>query len=160
MRAIYPGSFDPATNGHLDIIIRASKIFDELVVAVAENPSKNGMFGIEERMLMIREAAEKIPNLRVAAFGGGLLVDFAKEQNIKIIIRGLRRVADFEYELQMAQLNKTLQSGTETLFLPTDVKFSHLSSSFVKEIAVLGGDISSMVPPLVAKKIFEKINKL
>jgi len=159
MRAIYAGSFDPVTNGHCDIIQRAARLCDELVVAVLSNPAKVTKFTAQERLDMLQEICKDMPNVTIAAFGG-LLVDFAKQQNAKVIIRGVRSAADFEYEMQMAQLNKELDPDIETLFLPSDVGLTHISSSFVKEIADFGGNIGFMVPSTVLNKMFEKNNKL
>ena len=155
MRAIYPGSFDPVTNGHLNIIQRAAKLCDVLIVAVLNNPSKITKFSAEERTAMLKEACQNIPNVEIKAFDG-LLVDFAQKQNVKIIIKGTRSSADFEYELQMAQLNKELNPNIETFFMPADVNYSHISSSAVKTIADFGGDIGFMVPASVLKTQTDK----
>ena len=155
--AVYPGSFDPVTNGHLDIIRRASRIYDRLVVGVLNNPNKKTpMFSVEERIEMIRKAAEDIENVEVDSFTG-LLVDFAKTKGAQVIVKGLRTVADFEYEFQMALLNKALNPEYETVFLMTDTKYSYISSSMVKELAGFKGDLTGFVPEDVKEKIKEKI---
>ncbi|MET7767652.1 pantetheine-phosphate adenylyltransferase [Nocardia sp. NPDC005366] len=153
--ALCPGSFDPVTNGHIDVFARASAQFDEVVVTVMINPKKQGMFSVEERMEMLREATSHLPNLRVASWQG-LLVDFAREQGIGAIIKGLRDAGDFGYELQMAQMNKKL-SGVDTFFIATNPAFSYLSSSLVKEVASYGGDVSDMLPPLVHKRLLSRL---
>ena len=153
-RAVCPGSFDPVTKGHLDIIVRASRLYDEVVVAVLVNPSKAGLFTIEERMDIIRQVTADLPNVRVDSFRG-LLVDFCRDNDIAVVIKGLRAVSDFDYELTMAQMNVGL-SGVETLFMPTNPEYSFLASSLVKEIAKWGGDISSLVPPNVLKRLIDR----
>ena len=157
-RAIYPGSFDPITYGHLDIIERASKLCDELVIGVLNNSQKKPLFSTNERVNMIRELTEKLGNVRVEAFDG-LTVEFAKQQEANAIIRGLRAVTDFENELQLAQTNKVLYPDIETLFLTTSLKYSYLSSTVAKEIASYGGDISLFVPPEVIPLMREKYRK-
>ncbi|GAQ67009.1 pantetheine-phosphate adenylyltransferase [Streptomyces scabiei] len=156
-RAVCPGSFDPITNGHLDIIGRASKLYDEVYVAVMINKSKKGLFEVEERMELIREVTAEYANVRVEAFHG-LLVDFCKQRDIPAIVKGLRAVSDFDYELQMAQMNIGL-SGVETLFVPTNPTYSFLSSSLVKEVATWGGDVSHLVPPLVLEALGERLKR-
>lgn len=156
-RAVCPGSFDPITNGHLDIIGRASKLYDEVYVAVMINKSKKGLFEVEERMELIREVTAEYANVRVEAFHG-LLVDFCKQRDIPAIVKGLRAVSDFDYELQMAQMNIGL-SGVETLFVPTNPTYSFLSSSLVKEVATWGGDVSHLVPPLVLEALAERLKR-
>lgn len=158
MRVVYPGSFDPPTNGHLDIIIRASKLADVLIVGVLNNPSKKPMFSVDEKIEMLKELTKDMNNVEIASFSG-LLVDFCKQRNCKIIIRGLRAMTDFEYEFQIALTNKTMDKEIETLFMPTDTQNLWLSSSIVKEIAVLGGEYEDMVPEFVKKKLEDKINK-
>lgn len=155
--AIYPGSFDPVTLGHLDIIERAAKIVDELVVAVLMNGSKTPLFSVEERVSMLKEVTKHIGNVKVMSFSG-LLVDFAKEANASIIIRGLRAITDFEYELQMAQTNHILNDKIDTVFLTSNLEYSYLSSSTVKEVASFGGDISKFVPEYVIDRIHKKYN--
>ena len=150
-KVVTPGSFDPVTNGHLDIIGRAAQLFDEVTVAVLINKSKASMFTVEERMEMLRQVTSQWPNVRVDAFHG-LLVDFCRERGIAAIVKGLRAVSDFDYELQMAQMNHQL-AGVETLFVPTAAIYSYLSSSLVKEVATYGGDISALVPELVASRM-------
>ena len=145
-RAVCPGSFDPITFGHLDIIERASNQFDEVIVAVFVNRNKSGLFSVEERMALIAENVKKFPNVSVDT-GSGLLVEYCKKNGVQAIVKGLRAVTDFDYELQMAQVN--LQSGIETMFMATAPAHSFLSSSLVKELAHYGGDVSSMVPPTV-----------
>ena len=155
--AVYPGSFDPITNGHLDIIQRASRLYDKVIVGVLKNGGTNPVFTNEERVDMIREVTEEIGNVEVAGFTG-LLVDFAKEQNATVIIKGLRTVADFEYEFQMALLNKALNPEYETMFMMTDSKYSYISSSMVKELAGFKGDLTGLVPGRIMGKIQEKYN--
>ncbi|MEU6090245.1 pantetheine-phosphate adenylyltransferase [Streptomyces sp. NPDC047085] len=156
-RAVCPGSFDPITNGHLDIIARASRLYDEVWVAVMINKSKKGLFEIEERIELIREVTADFANVRVEAFHG-LLVDFCKQRDIPAIVKGLRAVSDFDYELQMAQMNNGL-TGVETLFVPTNPTYSFLSSSLVKEVAAWGGDVSHLVPPQVLDALNERLHK-
>lgn len=154
--AIYPGSFDPVTFGHLDIITRASGMFDEVIVSVLDNCNKKALFTVEERVEMLKIATADIPNVKVESFSG-LLIDYAKEKNVNISIRGLRAITDFEYELQIAQTNKLLSKGQlDTLFLTTSLEYAYLSSSGVKEIATFNGDISQCVPEFVADKVYEK----
>ena len=156
-RAVYPGSFDPVTFGHLDIIERSSKMVDELVVGVLHNSAKNSLFSLEERVNMIREMTKDLPNVKVEAFDG-LLVDYMSQIGANIIIRGLRAVTDFEYELQLAQINHVQNEEIETLFLITNLKYSYLSSTIVKEIASYGGDISKFVPEQLMDRIYAKYN--
>ncbi len=156
-RAIYPGSFDPVTFGHLDIIERSSKIVDELVIGVLNNSAKNSLFSLEERVSMIKEMTSSIPNVKVAAFDG-LLVDYMREIDATIIVRGLRAVTDFEYELQIAQSNHVQNPDVETIFLTTNLKYSYLSSTIVKEFASYGGDISRFVPGQLIERIYAKYN--
>ena len=152
---IYPGSFDPVTLGHLDIVERGSKIFSKLIVAVLTNPSKKPLFTADERVIMLKEATEHISNVEVLKFDG-LLVDLAKENKAKIIIKGLRAVSDFEYEFQMALMNKKLDKNIETIFMMTNGKYSYLSSKIVKEVASLGGCIRDVVPENVAVRLKKK----
>ena len=156
-KAIYPGSFDPVTNGHVDMIERASKIVDELVVGVLNNSAKNSLFSLEERVSMIKEMTKDYPNVTVTSFDG-LLVDHMREIGATIIVRGLRAVTDFEYELQIAQTNHVQEPGIETIFLTTNLKYSYLSSTIVKEFASYGGDISKFVPEQFIDRIYAKYN--
>ncbi len=152
---VYPGSFDPVTNGHLDIINRAAKICDKLIVAVLKNRSKTPAFTMEERISFLTDVLKGRPNIEVAAFSG-LLVDFMKKKNATTIIKGLRAVSDFEYEFQMALLNKNLDSNIETLFMMTGINYSYLSSSVVRELASHGGNIGDLVPDILVDRIYEK----
>lgn len=155
IRAIYPGSFDPVTLGHLDIIQRAARNFDELIVGVLNNKSKCPLFTVEERVKMLEEVSGNIQNVRIKSFSG-LLVDFAREQKANCIIRGLRAITDFEYELQMAQTNSILNNDVDTMFLTASNDYSYLSSTTVKEIASFGGDIEKFVPKEICGRIYEK----
>ena len=155
MIAVYPGSFDPVTYGHLDIINRASKFVDKLIVAVLNNTSKSSMFSAEECLQMLKESCD-IKNVEFTSFSG-LLVDFAQKASANVIIRGLRAVTDFEYEFQMALTNKTLNANVETIFISTSSQYSYLSSSIVKEVARFGGDVGTMVPDAVRHRLLEKI---
>ena len=154
-RAIYPGSFDPITAGHLDVIHRAARLFDELLVAVAFNDQKQSMFTAEERMALIRENTASVGNIRVASFDT-LLVEFARRENAAAVVRGLRAVSDFEFEFQMALMNRKLEPAIETIFLTPREEYTYLSSRIVKEIARLGGNVESFVPPSVARALREK----
>jgi pantetheine-phosphate adenylyltransferase len=156
-KAIYPGSFDPVTFGHMDIIERSSKIVDELVIGVLNNSAKNSLFSLDERVSMIKEMTRDLPNVTVASFDG-LLVDYMREIGATIIIRGLRAVTDFEYELQIAQTNHVQNPEVETVFLTTNLKYSYLSSTIVKEFASYGGDISKFVPAQFVDRIYNKYN--
>jgi len=153
-RAVCPGSFDPVTNGHVDVITRAAALYDELVVAVLVNPGKAGLFTVDERMALLRDAVADVPNVTVDSFQG-LLVDYCRSNDIPVIVKGLRAVSDFEYELQMAQMNREL-AGVETLFVPTAPQVGHLSSSLVKQIATFGGDVSRLVPKGVLDRLLAK----
>jgi pantetheine-phosphate adenylyltransferase len=153
-RAMCPGSFDPVTNGHLDIIGRAAHLYDEVVVAVFINQSKSSLFSVEDRREMLAEATAGYGNVRIDTFHG-LVVDYCKDHGIPVIVKGLRAVSDFDYELQMAQMNRGL-AGIDTLFMPTNPEYSFLASSLVKEIAKWGGDVSSLVPPNVLKRLTER----
>ena len=155
-RAVCPGSFDPVTLGHLDIIGRASALYDEVVVAVGLNASKKRLFSFEERTEMLREVTACYPNVRVDSFDG-LIVDFCKAHDIQVIVKGLRAISDFDYELQMAQMNHGLQ-GVETMFMTTNPLYSFLSSSLVKEVATYGGDVSGLVPELVHRRLVERLH--
>ncbi|MEI2621541.1 MAG: pantetheine-phosphate adenylyltransferase [Candidatus Nanopelagicales bacterium] len=154
-RAVCPGSFDPVTNGHLDIIRRASKLFDEVVVAVLINKKKQSMFTVDERIELLQEVTADCPNVRVDAFHG-LLVDFCATNEIQAIVKGLRAVSDFDYELQMAQMNYQL-SGVDTVFVSTNPLYSFLSSSLVKEVATYGGDVSGLLPGVVFDRLRERV---
>ena len=157
-RAVYPGSFDPVTFGHLDIIKRAAEIFDVLVVSVLNNKGKTPLFSVEERVKILEEATKDIPNVQVESFSG-LLVDYAAANDIHVSVRGLRAITDFEYELQIAQTNAKLSGGKlDSVFLTTSLEYAYVSSSTVKEIASFGGDISQCVPDFVAEKVYEKYN--
>jgi pantetheine-phosphate adenylyltransferase len=155
-RAVCPGSFDPVTNGHLDIVGRASRLFDELVVAVLINQSKSGLFQLDERLDILAEVTRSYPNVRVEAFQG-LLVDFCRANDIGVIVKGVRVASDFDYELQMAQMNIGL-SGIETLFMPTNPQYSFVSSSLIKDVAKWGGDVSPHVPDVVADRLRERFS--
>ena len=157
-RAIYPGSFDPATYGHIDMIERSAKIVDELVVAVLRNSAKNPLFSVEERVSMLKEMTASLPNVTVDSFDG-LLVDYMKEHGVSLIVRGLRAVTDFEYELQIAQTNHVENPDVETIFLTTNLQYSYLSSSIVREFAAYGGDISKFVPEAVYNYLTNKEKK-
>lgn len=155
--AVYPGSFDPVTYGHIDIIKRAARMFDQVTVAVLDNKAKTALFSVEERVRMLQKVTEDIPNVRVDSFNG-LLVNYAARENLHVAIRGLRAVTDFEYELQIAQTNRLLSKGAlDTIFLTTSLQYAYLSSSSVKEIALFDGDISMCVPPYIEEKIRQKL---
>jgi pantetheine-phosphate adenylyltransferase len=154
-KVVCPGSFDPVTNGHLDIIGRAAALFDEVTVAVLINKNKASLFTVDERIEMLVQVTAQWPNVRIDSFYG-LLVDFCRERGIPAIVKGLRAVSDFDYELQMAQMNHRL-AGVETLFVPTSATYSYLSSSLVKEVATHGGDVASLVPDLVAARLHERL---
>jgi pantetheine-phosphate adenylyltransferase len=154
-RAVCPGSFDPVTNGHLDIIDRTSRLYDEVIIGVLVNQSKPGLFTFEERVDMLEEVTADYKNVRVEGFEG-LLVDFCRRQDISIVIKGLRAVSDFDYELKMAQMNIGL-AGVETLFMPTNPLYSFVSSSLIKEVAKWGGDVTPHVPELVARRLAERL---
>ena len=157
-KAIYPGSFDPLTLGHLDIIERSARIVDELVVGVLNNSAKNSLFSLDERVSMIKEMTDSMPNVTVTSFNG-LLVDYMREIDATIIVRGLRAVTDFEYELQMAQTNTVLNNEIDTIFFTTSLEYAYLSSSTVKEAAYYGADISKLVPETVVNKVYDKIKR-
>ena len=153
-RALCPGSFDPVTNGHLDIIGRAARLYDEVVVAIFVNQSKSSLFTVAERLEMLTDVTGEYPNVVVDTFEG-LVVDYCRAHDIPVIVKGLRAVSDFDYELQMAQMNRGL-AGVDTLFMPTNPEYSFLASSLVKEIAKWGGDVSTLVPPTVLKRLKER----
>jgi len=155
--SVYPGSFDPVTLGHIDIIRRSAKMTDKLIVGVLNNNSKRSLFTVDERVEMLKEVTKDMENVIIKSFDG-LLVDFAKECGANAIIRGLRAITDFDYELQMAQTNRALYEGADTIFIPTSIEYSFLSSTTVREIASLGGDVSKFVAPYVEEKLKEKYN--
>lgn len=157
-KAIYPGSFDPVTLGHLNLVQRGAKIFDELIVCVASNPGKSPMFSLDERLDLFRKAVDGLPTVRVETFDG-LLVDAAKQFDATVVLRGLRAVSDFDYEFQMAHMNHQLRPGIETMFMMTGDDYFYLSSGLVKEVAILGGDISPFVPEHVAVSLNERLKE-
>jgi pantetheine-phosphate adenylyltransferase len=154
-KVVCPGSFDPVTNGHLDIVGRAAALFDEVTVVIAINHNKAGLFSVEERLDLLREVTAPWANVRIDSFHG-LLVDFCRERGIPAVVKGLRAVTDFDYELQMAQMNRQL-AGVETLFMPTSATYSYLSSSLLKEVAAHGGDVTGLVPDVVATRLYERL---
>lgn len=156
--AVYPGSFDPVTNGHLDVIKRGSELFGQVIVGVLHNSSKSPLFSDEERVNILKEATRDLPNVKIVSFSG-LSVDFARQYNAKAIIRGLRAITDFEYELQMAQTNRVLAPDIDTMFLTTSLEYAYLSSTTVKEVAAFGGDISKFVPPFVMDAVHQKLRQ-
>jgi pantetheine-phosphate adenylyltransferase len=156
-RAVCPGSFDPVTRGHLDVIGRAAGLFDEVVVAVGHNSKKNALFAPDERVAMLADACAEWPGVTVSLFGG-LLVDFCAEHQIDVIAKGLRSASDFDYELKMAQMNARL-TGVDTVFLPTAPQWSYVSSSLVREVALLGGDVTPFLPPGIADRILERVRE-
>ena len=158
LKAIYPGSFDPVTRGHYDIICRSCKIVDKLIVGVLNNKAKMPLFSVEERVKMLKEVTDEFSNVKVVPFEG-LLIDFAKQVEADFVVRGLRAITDFEYELQMSQTNHKLAPEVETMFLTTSIEYSYLSSTTVKEVAAFGGDISQFVPEAVAAALEQKMNK-
>lgn len=157
-KVVYPGTFDPITNGHLDVIIRALKLFDKVLVTVADNPDKSPLFNVDERMDMVREATAVLGDVEVDHFAG-LIVDYAKEKDACAIIRGLRAISDFEIEFQMALMNRHMDQDITTVFLMPHDRYTHLNSSIIREIASLGGDISDFVPAKVKQRLEEKYNK-
>jgi len=157
-RAVYPGFFDPITNGHVDIILRGLRLFDKIVVAVLKNPKKEALFSTKDRVAMIQEIFAHQPNVEVRAFDG-LLVDFVRRQKARIVIRGLRAVSDFEYELQMALMNRQLDPEIETFYMMPSVHYSFLNSGVVKEVFSLGGSVAGLVPEIVEKKLREKLKQ-
>jgi pantetheine-phosphate adenylyltransferase len=156
LTALCPGTFDPVTNGHIDIIQRASRCFERVVVAVLENPAKDPLFSTDERVAMLKEGVSQMENVEVDSFSG-LLVDYASARGIRIIVKGLRAVSDFDFELQMAQMNHRM-TGAETFFVPTSPQWSYLSSSLIKEVIRFGGDISGLVPAFVRDRLEEKLS--
>ena len=154
--AVYPGSFDPVTLGHMDIIKRASSLFDRLIIAVLNNRAKTPLFSVEERVKMLEEVTKDLPNVEVKSFGG-MTVDFARECGANALVRGLRAITDFEYELQIAQLNRVMDPDIDTVFLTTNLKYAYLISSSVKEVAAYGGDISHFVTPYVENEVHNKL---
>jgi len=158
-RAIYPGSFDPVTNGHLDVIERARKLFDEVVVAVAHNDQKQPLFSLEERLEFLRQVTASLPGVKIAPLDG-LLVEFAVQQDAHAVVRGLRAVSDFEFEFQMALMNRKLEATVETIFLMPKEEYTYLSSRIVKEIARLGGEVGEFVPPCVVEGFARKLKQL
>ena len=157
-RAVYPGSFDPVTKGHLDIIERAAALVDELVVGVLNNNKKTPLFSVEERVKMLADVTAHIPNVRIESFSG-LSVEFVRRCDAKFIVRGLRAVTDFEYELQMAQTNRSIDRGVDTLFFTTELKYAYISSTIVKEVAFYGGDITGFVPPQIVNCVYDRIQE-
>ncbi len=156
--AVYPGSFDPITNGHIDVIKRAAKAFDHLIVAVLVNDSKKSLFTLEERLDILKHSIKDVDNVSFDSFSG-LLVDYCKEKQLSAIVRGLRAISDFEFEMQMAQMNRQLYDETETVFFTTSEKYSYLSSSLVKEVVKFGGKIDGLVPDYVIMKIKQKLSR-
>ena len=156
--AIYPGTFDPLTLGHLDVIQRAAQLFEKLIVAVADSPGKKSLFSLEERLQLVRDAVKGLPGVEVASFGG-LLVNYARKSKVAVLVRGLRAFSDFEYEFQMALSNRKLAPDVETMFLMTSETYSYISSSVVREVAELGGDTSGLVPPNVQAALVRKLRK-
>jgi pantetheine-phosphate adenylyltransferase len=156
--AVYPGSFDPITNGHLDLIERGSRLFDRLIVAILENAAKEPLFSVEERMEMLREVTRPYPNVSVDSFHG-LLVDYMKERSAQVILRGIRAISDYEYELQMALMNNRLWPGVETVFLMSSEAYSFVSSRLIKQVFELGGDVSGLVPPIVEARLKNRVRR-
>ena len=158
-RAIYPGSFDPVTYGHIDIIRRAAQIFDELTVSVLCNSAKSPLFSVDERVNMLKEVCSDLNNVKISSYSG-LLAEYAEQEGFDVIIRGLRAITDFEYELQMAQTNNKISPAVDTVFLTTSLEYAYLSSSTVREVARYGGDIHNFVPDSVAKRVSAAVSKL
>ena len=158
IRAIYAGSFDPVTFGHLDIIRRSSNVVDELIVGVLQNRSKSPLFSVEERVKMLEEVTADLPNVKIESFSG-LLVEFAKKSEANIIVRGLRAISDFDYELQMAQTNRIINPQIDTMFLTTSLEYAYLSSTTVKEVASFGGDISAFVPESIIEPMQKRVRE-
>ncbi|MCC8139428.1 MAG: pantetheine-phosphate adenylyltransferase [Lachnospiraceae bacterium] len=159
IRAIYPGSFDPVTFGHLDIMKRASRMVDELIVGVLNNGGKTPLFTIEERVAMLKEVTVDLPNVSVQSFSG-LLVDFARQTDSTVVVRGLRAISDFEYELQMAQTNRKMYPALDTMFLTTSLEYAYLSATTGREVAYFDGDISQCIPPKVAEAVHKKMKEM
>jgi pantetheine-phosphate adenylyltransferase len=157
LKAVYPGTFDPITRGHEDLVRRASRLFDEIIVAIAESPNKTPFFNLEERVDIARQVLADIPGVRVEGFSG-LLIDFAARHEANVVLRGLRAVSDFEYEFQLAGMNRNLKPDIETIFMTPSDQYMFISSSMVREIARLGGDVSAFVHPLVMQRLNEKIS--
>ena len=153
--ALCPGTFDPVTNGHLDIIVRTARLFDSVLAAVLENPAKESLFGVEERVAMLKEVTADLGNVQVGSFSG-LLVDYARQQGVNVVVKGLRAVSDFESEIQMGQMNQRL-AEVETLFMPTNPRWSFLSSSLIKEVARLGGNVDGLIPDHVRDRLAGKL---
>lgn len=158
LKAIYPGSFDPVTFGHLDVIKRSSRIVDELIVGVLNNNAKRPLFSVEERVKMLEETTKELTNVKIVPFEG-LLIEFARKMGARVVVRGLRAITDFEYELQMSQTNHKLEPNVETMFLTTSIEYSYLSSTTVKEVAAFGGDISQFVPKAVIERLEHKMKE-
>jgi len=158
MKVIYPGSFDPPTNGHFDIMNRAAAISEQLEVVIADNPQKKYLFSADERFEMITTMVSEFPNVQVTIWRG-LIVDFAEKIGAKVILRGVRALSDFDYEFELSMMNRAINPKIETLFMPTDKKYFVLRSSGIKEVAIFGGDISDMVPPVVEKKLLDRVKK-
>jgi pantetheine-phosphate adenylyltransferase len=158
VKALYPGTFDPPTNGHVDLILRGAKIFDHLTVAILVNPVKNPLFAVEERVEMLREATRALENVSIATFNG-LMVEFARQQGASAVLRGIRAISDYEYEFQMALMNRRLAPEIETVFLQPAGRYSFVSSRMVKEVVAFGGDVSGLVPPNVLKRLRGRIKK-
>ena len=156
VKALYPGTFDPPTNGHLDLIQRGARLFDQLIVAILVNPVKNPMFAVAERVEMLKEATGAIPNVSIATFNG-LMVDFARQQGVAAVLRGIRAISDYEYEFQMALMNRRLAPEVETVFLQPAGRYSFVSSRMVKEVFSLGGDVTGLLPPNVLKRLRARI---
>ena len=157
--AIYPGSFDPVTYGHLDIIRRAASVFDELTVSVLNNKVKTPLFSVEERVKILKEATKDLPNVKVESFSG-LLVDYAASKDVTVVVRGLRAITDFDYELQMAQTNRVLAPDVDTVFLTTSLEYAYLSSTIMKEVASYDGDLSKFAPPEITEAVKKKMHDL
>ena len=156
VKALYPGTFDPPTNGHIDLIQRGARLFDQLIVAILVNPVKNPLFAVAERVEMLKEATSAVPNVSIATFNG-LMVDFARQQGVSAVLRGIRAISDYEYEFQMALMNRRLAPEIETVFLQPAGRYSFVSSRMVKEVFSLGGDVTGLLPPNVLKRLRARI---